>query len=301
MLFNIYTRHVPTIASPSLPMQLADDIALTLSHPDCHEVSRVLPKSTTEIANHFQERNLILNNSKSHVLQISGQDITVKCRGNPLPVVTQAEYLVITIDEDVQFDEHVNNAVKKVSQKVGALWRARPCLTRRSREQYVKSVVMPDLLYGSVAFSGCLRQDQRSRLQVQQNRAARAVFGLPPRTKAPTSACSSAAGWHRRAPQAKDPCYDLALLELSGKQCTTSPSGASKYSHNARATQLGPSSPQICLQSRPRPSNRWRDHFYGTPCHPTCVVLPNATSSNKPASRSVLLAVASTTEHYRNL
>ena len=67
---------------------------------------------------------------------------------------------------------------------MGALWRARRCLTRKSREQYVKSVVMPDLLYGSVAFSGCLRQDQRSRLQVQQNRAARAVFGLPPRTSA---------------------------------------------------------------------------------------------------------------------
>ena len=48
----------------------------------------------------------------------------------------------------------------------------------------MKSAVMPDLLYGSVAFSGCLRQDQRSHLQVQQNRAARAVFGLPPRTSA---------------------------------------------------------------------------------------------------------------------
>ena len=76
---------------------------------------------------------------------------------------------------------------------------------------------------------------------------------------------SSAAVWHRRAPQAKDPYYDLALLEWSGKQCTASPSGASQYSNNARTTQLGPSSAQICLQSRPRPSNRSRVHFMEHP------------------------------------
>ena len=300
VLFNIYTRHVPTIASPSLSVQFADDIALRFSHPDCLEVSRVLTTSTTGIANHLQERNLILNTSKSHVLRISGQDITVKCRGNLLPAVPHAKYLGITIDEHVRFDEHVNNAVKKASQKVGALWRARRCLTRKSREQYVKSVVMPDLLYGSVAFSGCLRQDQRSRLQVQQNRAARAVFGLPPRTSAQSLLARlqlyGIEELHKqktlimiwRCSNGRASNALQALLEHPSTRTTRAqrslglrvPKSASKAGHD-RPTARGP--------------------FYGTPCHPTCVVLPSTTSSNKPASRSVLLAVAPATEHYMNL
>ncbi|XP_065195365.1 uncharacterized protein LOC135826692 [Sycon ciliatum] len=107
VLFNIYTRHFPTIASPSLSVQFSDDIALTFSQSDCLEVSRFLTKSTNEIPNRLQERNLILNNSKSHVLRISGQDITFKCRGNSLPVVPHAKYLSITIGEHVRFDEQV--------------------------------------------------------------------------------------------------------------------------------------------------------------------------------------------------
>ena len=53
-----------------------------------------------------------------------------------------------------------------------------------SRIQNVRSVIMPDLLYGSNAFSSSLKVSQLDRLQVLQNRAARAVYGLPPHTSA---------------------------------------------------------------------------------------------------------------------
>ena len=68
--------------------------------------------------------------------------------------------------------------------KIGALWRSRRCLSLSSRIQYVRSVIMPDLLYGSNAFSSSLKVSQLDRLQVLQNRAARAVYGLPPHTSA---------------------------------------------------------------------------------------------------------------------
>ena len=181
---------------------------------------------------------------------------------------------------------------------MGALWRARRCLTRKSREQYVKSVVMPDLLYGSVAFSGCLRQDQRSRLQVQQNRAVRAVFGLPPCTSAqPLLARLQLYGIEELHKQktlimiwrcSNGPASNAlqALLERPSTRTTRAqrslglrvPKSASKAGHD-RPTARG--------------SILWNTLL--------CVVLPSTTSSNKPASRSVLLAVAPTTEHHRNL
>ena len=44
---------------------------------------------------------------------------------------------------------------------------------------FFKAAIMPDLLYGSNAFSPGLTQAQTDRLQVAQNRGARAVYGRP--------------------------------------------------------------------------------------------------------------------------
>ena len=93
----------------------------------------------------------------------------------------------MTLDAAVKWDPHVDAMAKKVVQKIGALWRSRRCLSLSSRIQYVRSVIMPDLLYGSKAFSSSLKVSQLDRLQpvqVLQNRAARAVYGLPPHTSA---------------------------------------------------------------------------------------------------------------------
>ena len=56
---------------------------------------------------------------------------------------------------------------------------ARKSLTLASRVLFFKAAIMPDLLYGSVAFSPGLTQAQTDRLQVAQNRGARAVYGRP--------------------------------------------------------------------------------------------------------------------------
>ena len=69
---------------------------------------------------------------------------------------------------------------------IGALWRLRRCLTHQSRVLYFKAIIMSDLMYGSNAFSPLLTANQLDRLQVMQNRAARAVFGLSHHTSART-------------------------------------------------------------------------------------------------------------------
>ena len=88
----------------------------------------------------------------------------------------------MTLDAAVKWDPHVDAIAKKVVQKIGGLWRSRRCLCLSSRIQqwqHVRSVIMPDL-----AFSSSLKVSQLDRLQVLQNRAARAVYGLPPHTSA---------------------------------------------------------------------------------------------------------------------
>ena len=77
-------------------------------------------------------------------------------------------------------DVHVSAIVTKVARKIGALWRARRCLSRSSRKIYVKAIVMPDMIYGVCSFSAALRVTQLQRLQAMQNRAIRCIDGSPP-------------------------------------------------------------------------------------------------------------------------
>ena len=47
---------------------------------------------------------------------------------------------------------HVNYVLTKVEKNIDALWQARRSLSRRSRQVYVKAVIMPDLLMAPAAF-----------------------------------------------------------------------------------------------------------------------------------------------------
>eukprot|EP00117_Sycon_ciliatum_P043456 scpid33100/ scgid31459/ len=84
----------------------------------------------------------------------------------------------------MSWNTQMDRCVARLTKKVGVLWRMRRCLSMQSRIQYFKSVIMPDFSYGSNAFSASLAGKHLDRLQVLQNRAARAVYGCSPRTSA---------------------------------------------------------------------------------------------------------------------
>ena len=190
ILFNIYTREIPYVAGQALSLQFADDIGLTCSKPTKFEVSAILSASASAIANWLNDHGLILNASKSQVISISGNlpekhtPLSVNCNGTLLPLVESARYLGVTFDSNMSWDDHVTRCANSVSRKIGVLWRMRRCLSTQGRITYLQSIIMPDLLYGSNAFSISLAARHCHRLQVLQNRGARVVFGCPPWTSA---------------------------------------------------------------------------------------------------------------------
>ena len=183
ILFNIYTRAVAAVAHPTPSVQFADDIALYQSGSNTATISLGLSSSVTALADWLENRGLILNERKNQVLSLCGRDaqtsIAVNCHQTRLPACTAAKYLGLTITEQLTWDHHIHDITAKVNRKVGALWRTRPSLSQKARVQYLKSVVMSDLLYGSVAYSTSLSACALGKLRLQ-NRAIRAVFSLPP-------------------------------------------------------------------------------------------------------------------------
>ena len=152
-------------------------------------MSDALSLAVTSLSSWLDARGLGLNAKKSNVLVFTsslGQqpDVVVRCRNDVLPHTTSAKYLGVLIDERMAWQPQVDQCISRTARKIGSLWRARRCLTLACRSRYFLSVIMPDLIYGSSAYGSGLTHNQLNRLQVAQNRTARAVFGRPRFTRA---------------------------------------------------------------------------------------------------------------------
>ena len=160
-----------------------------------------------------------MNAAKSQVLTISPQqhvqEVTVKSGDCLLPSASSARYLGVHLDNCLDWDTLVNYVVTTVAKKIGALWRARRSLARRSCQVYVKVVIMPDLLYGACCFSAAMREGQLKPLRTVQNRAIRCIDGSPGQ---PCSRCSLPVPC-QRAPQAENNDHHLALYPHPHQPC----------------------------------------------------------------------------------
>lgn len=185
-LFALYVKDLDKIFSSEISLlQYADDILLQTSGSDVCQVAQDLSRAVTSTANWLANRGLILNARKSQVLSLPARnsvnaDIHVYCRDIPLPNVSTAKYLGVTIDRDLSWRSHISQKCVDTSRAIGALRRARNCLTIEARYQFYSSVIMGNLLYGSNAYVSNLSGHCRDKLIKLQKKALRAVFGLPP-------------------------------------------------------------------------------------------------------------------------
>ena len=190
VLFSLYVRNLRQCVQERVSvLQFADDIMLYCSNENPSAVEHDLTAATSSLADWLKLRGLILNERKSQVLCFprtreeshSGASgiINVRCNGVPMPTVTSAKYLGITFDSCMSWRSHVQQKCIAVSRSIGALRRARNCLTVKARFYFYKSVIMSNLLYGSNSFIANLPPSGADKLIKLQKKALRSIFGLP--------------------------------------------------------------------------------------------------------------------------
>ena len=185
-LFSIYVRELPTVVtSPSIQvLQYADDIMLHASAATADAVKDHLTEAVSSLADWLRSLGLILNETKSQVLWVSSanqpiEQLQVKCNTVPLPNVTEAKYLGVTIDQELSWKAHVKLKAQSVAKQIGALRRASASLPVNARYMYYSSVIMSNLMYGSNAFVSSLSASSLDRIVKLQKRALRGIFKLP--------------------------------------------------------------------------------------------------------------------------
>ncbi|XP_076052858.1 uncharacterized protein LOC143032271 [Oratosquilla oratoria] len=98
---------------------------------------------------------------------------------HPLQLVQSTKILGITLDNQLNWNQHVTSIVRTASYKLYMLSRLKSLGTPTSELQEVyKTFIIPTLMYASPAWSSSLTLTQRQKLERVQKRAYRIILGL---------------------------------------------------------------------------------------------------------------------------
>ena len=94
---------------------------------------------------------------------------------NPINQAQHYKYLAVIIDANLNFEQHVDKLLVKVSKRIGVLGRIRNNLTVDSANKVYQSLVFPVMDYCDVAWSS-IGKIERDRLDCAQRWAAKIVL-----------------------------------------------------------------------------------------------------------------------------
>ena len=189
LLFTLYIRALPEIARVPCLM-FADDILLFSSSADPLTSSQELTHAVTNVYNWLDDRGLQMNVKKTQAMFVpasqvlSQEDLTLSvfCCDRQLSSVHSYKYLGVVLDSKLTWALHMEHLIRKVSSKIGVLYRSSKKLSTDAKRQYYLSVIQSDLAYGSNAFYSSLPQSAKEHLSRLSKRGVRAIFGAPPWT-----------------------------------------------------------------------------------------------------------------------
>ena len=103
-------------------------------------------------------------------------DIPLHFKGNTIESTGSLKLLRVTIDDQVNFNIHINEIwCKKASQRVGVMMRLKKLIPTNAKLTLYKSSIFPYLTYCHLTWHFCTASDKRKPERIQE-RALRAVF-----------------------------------------------------------------------------------------------------------------------------
>ncbi len=107
---------------------------------------------------------MVINSRKTKCLMITGKrlnkklaDLSLKLtvQGTAVDQVGAQKLLGVTLDQFLNFNEHVDQLCKKLSQRIAVLRKIRRYLPIGERILYYSAVIKQPMLYGSTVWTSC--------------------------------------------------------------------------------------------------------------------------------------------------
>ena len=177
LLFLIYINDIDkAVPSADDILLFADDTCVHISGINAQEVEIKANRALDEINNWFNSNHLTVNPkktkfinyfSKSEKLNLSFNNTLIKQIGNKFPDKT-FRYLGFHLDENLTFDDHVKQVVKKVGQGNFFISRVKNMVPLQTRKNLYHSYCGSHLNYGSLILAYTSKKNQNNLLKAQK-------------------------------------------------------------------------------------------------------------------------------------
>ncbi len=184
LLFLIYVNDFPHAVQAGNSNLFADDTSLFVSSNDSAILERRLQDAIDQAANWFHKWLVSVNTTKSAVLVFRTRKmrfvpVAVHIDSQPIPQQNSHRHLGLELDEFINWNSHTAVLVRKLSSKLGLLFRVRKRLSGTIIRDIYLTCLLPSLEYGSLVWSG-MRKGNNVQLAKIHRRAARLICGLRP-------------------------------------------------------------------------------------------------------------------------
>ena len=179
LIFNIFMNDLFYFVKQGNLFNYADDNSVSVNHEELNVVSRLLQAEAEVTVQWFSENAMQANPAKFQGILFKGNkdgsDFKVSIRGQDIDFSKSITALGICIDENLTFDNHVNNICLKASRQIGALQRLTGLLDLPSRRAIYTSFIISNFNYCPLVWFFTSRASIM-KMQKLQERALRFVL-----------------------------------------------------------------------------------------------------------------------------
>ena len=198
VLFLLFVNDMPLNISKSTLDIYADDttISSSASWKEIPKLQEAILEDLQKVEKWSRTNNMYLNPSKTKAMMAVGKRLRKRFEGETLSlqlslndkeieIVRSHKLLGMKIDQDLTYDEHIDELCKKLSKRIGLLRHISPYLKQKQRLVYYQAIVKPVMLYICSVWSSCSNKSLERVFQMQK-RAARIILGAEYMTRTVT-------------------------------------------------------------------------------------------------------------------
>ena len=181
LLFNILINDIPRATSKFNVIMYADDTTL-VSHlenfglmNEINTLEQELNKEISKVNTWLLSNKLLLNVEKSKFMTFfKHPKLNNTINGNPVKQVTNFNFLCITIDQHLAWNDHLSKISIKVARVIGIMNKLKNIFPHQILRTLYNSLIHPHFIYGLYIW-----RFSPKRLSVLQNKAVRILARRP--------------------------------------------------------------------------------------------------------------------------
>lgn len=169
ILFNIYINDLGKLPLKSQLFQYADDTAIVLAHKNYYDAVPIFQGDINSLADWFSWNTIFVNKTKTNLMCFRAHQKRVNlihpiflhssdcgsCNCSPLTYVQETKYLGLTFDENLTWNSHIENLVKRLRLVLAYMYKLRNLCDITLRKKVYEALGGSLLRYGITVYGSC--------------------------------------------------------------------------------------------------------------------------------------------------